>query len=829
MIVSVNWLKKFVDITMPVDELVTLIGERLVEVEGTIDLADKYKDVIVARVVSAEKMENSDHLSLVFIDDGGAVQGVDRTDEGMVQIVCGAPNVTAGMLIAWLPPNSVVPETYGTDDPFTLSARPLRGFVSNGMIASARELDLYDEHDGILAIDKQAESGASFADLYDLNDTLIDIENKSLTHRPDAFGLIGLAREIAGIQGIQFKTPEWLSDVDGSIEGSGAIDSPRIEIEDAALSGRFQLVAIGGVSEGVTSSVQLQSYLSRSGVRPINALVDISNYLMLLTGQPTHMYDYDKLRAVAADDFTVRVRTARAGEVLKLLDGKDVALDESDIVIAAGDTAVGLAGIMGGASTATDTSTRTVLLEVATFDLYRMRSSQMRHGIFSEAVTRYTKGVPVELGRPVLLEAVRMVRECTVGAIVGDIVDEYPSEQSPVQIDIASSRVNGLLGTQFSSGDIAAVLGNVEFGVTYEDDELSITVPYWRNDIHIQEDVIEEVGRLSGFDTIHTAMPRRDFTAVSPSRFDTVRNTLRMAIARAGLNEALTYSFVHGDLLKKAGQSVDNSYRITNSISPDLQYYRQSLTPSLVQHVNPNVRLGFESFGIFEFNKVHEKADGLTVEEVPVEKNVLAAVVTDAKNADGTAYYQAKYILEYALKSIGVEVVLTPVMDSDQPISAQVSIFEPKRSAYVYTTTGVFLGIVGEYKRSASTAFKLPAFTAGFEVSVDALFEEVPLVPIEYKSSSRYPSVERDISLKVDGSVVYADIHTAVMAALSRISLEVSMAPLDIYKPQGGETKNVTFRMTFVSHDRTLTSDEVNEAMRIVSEYVVNEVNAEVV
>lgn len=828
MIVSVNWLKKYVDITLPVDELVTLIGERLVEVEETISLAEKYKDVVVARVVSAEKMENSDHLSLVFIDDGGVVQGIERTADGFVQIVCGAPNVVPNMFIAWLPPQSVVPETYGTDEPFTLSVRPLRGHVSNGMIASARELDLYDEHDGILAIDKDATPGDSFAELYELNDTLIDIENKSLTHRPDAFGLIGLAREIAGIQGLAFKTPEWLADVNGSTGMTASIESPRVRIEDSGLSGRFQLIAIGGVSEGILSSIQMQSYLSRSGVRPINALVDISNYIMLLTGQPTHMYDYDKLRSIAGDDFTVGVRNARQDEELTLLDGKRVSMDASDIVITAGDEPIGLAGIMGGASTATDDSTRTVLLEVATFDLYRMRSSQMRHGIFSEAVTRYTKGVPVELSRPVLLEVVRMVRGVVGDIAVGDIVDEYPGEHDAVRINIESARVNGLLGTQFSSEDIALTLGNVEFDVSYDDGELSVTVPYWRNDIHIQEDIIEEVGRLSGFDTIHASMPGRDFTAISPSRFDLVRNTVRSALSRAGLNEVLTYSFIHGDLLKKAGQDVANSYRITNSISPDLQYYRQSLTPSLVQHINPNVRLGYESFGIFEFNKTHDKSAGLTDEQVPVESNALAGVITDAKAAD-TAYYRAKYILEYALRSVGVALVFKPLADSELASSATASIFEPKRSAGVYTESGLLLGVVGEYRRSVAVSFKLPAFTAGFEISTDALFSEAPLVAVSYEKSSKYPSVERDISLKVDEHSAYADVYGAVQRGLSQVSLESALAPLDIYTPKGAETKNITFRITFVSHDKTLTSDEVGDAMRTVSEYVVNEVNAEVV
>lgn len=829
MIISVNWLKKFVDIDMPIDELVSLIGARLVEVEGTEDLGEKYKDVVVARVVTSVKMENSDHLNIVRIDDGGVVADIERGEDGFIQVVCGAPNVHDGMLVAWLPPKSVVPETYGTDEPFVLAARPLRGHVSNGMLASARELALYDEHDGILEVDKEVEPGASFAEVYELNDTLIDIENKSLTHRPDAFGVIGFAREVAGIQGKQFQTPEWLRDITEVEAVTDALEAPVISIESAELSKRFQLVVLDGVTEEAQSSVEMQTYLARSGVRPINAVVDISNYLMLLTGQPTHMYDYDKLKAVAGDDFTVGVRSGRADETLILLDGKETTLDESDIVITAGDTPVGLAGIMGGKSTIVDETTRRAVLEVATFDLYHMRSSQMRHGVFSEAVTRYTKGIPAELGRPVLNKAVKMAAEYIGATPASGAIDAYPGERPPEVVEIESSHVNDLLGTQFSSDDIAELLENVEFEVSFDGLKGAVTVPYWRNDIHIPEDIIEEVGRLSGFDAINATMPSRDFTAVHPARIDVLRTTTRSSLVSSGLNEVLTYSFVHGDLLKKVGQKQEDSYRITNSISPELQYYRQSLTPSLLQHINANVRLGYNAFGLFEFNKVHDKSFGMTDESVPVERNALAVVMTDAKNTSGTAFYQAKYVLERILKAAGVKARYVALDTSRDADLAQSAPFEPKRSAQVVLEDGAVLGVVGEYKKAVAKAFKLSEYTAGFEISVDLLVERAPLVAIEYAPLSRYPGVERDLCFKVAESVAYADVEGAVSEALSTAAVEASVAPLDIYAPESGDTKNVTVRINLVSHDKTLTSDEVSEIIGKVSEHVVNLTNGEVV
>lgn len=826
MIISVNWLKKFTRIDSSVDELATLIGARLVEIESVENLGEKYKGVVVAKVVECAPLEGSDHLNVTKIDDGGVVSDVERDENGFVQVVCGAPNVRAGMLVAWLPPRSVVPDSFNDAEPFVLGAKPLRGAMSNGMLASARELDLYDDHTGILEIDKEAAPGSSFAELYELNDYLLDIENKSLTHRPDAFGVIGFAREVAGIQGLPFETPAWLEVLNGTLESDGSLDAPAIRIEDASLSDRFEAVVLTGINENAQSPIQMQTYLARSGVRPINASVDVSNYLMLLTGQPSHTYDYDKLKTVAGDDFTVRVRVARSGEKLVLLDGKEVELGESDIVIAAGDTAVGLAGIMGGQSTMVDDATTSVLLEVATFDLYHMRSSQMRHGVFSDAVTRFTKGIPAPLGRPVVVEATRMLQEYTSARVASAIVEDYPGVKEPGIVAVTEAQMNGTLGTQFSAEDISDLLTNVGFGVSFSGLEATVTVPYWRQDIHISEDLIEEVGRLAGFDTINLTVPRRDFVAVSPSDFDTLRSTLRKSLVRAGANEVLTYSFVHGDLFKKVGQSTDNAYRIVNSISPDLQYYRQSLTPSLLSHVFPNVKAGVSSFALFEANKAHQKSDGMTEENVPVERDRLALVLADAK-AQGAAYYNAKHMLEYALSVLGVTPAYLPL---DEQLDATDAPFEPKRSAIIVDSeTQAKLGIVGEYKKSVQKALKLPEFTAGFEIDPRNVLESANAVGIQYRPLSKYPGTERDVCFQVAQAVPYEAIARATQEVLAETGLITTLSPLDMYQPEDGATKNITVRIGLTSYDKTMTNDEVTGVIDTVINTVIRATDGKVI
>lgn len=829
MIISVNWLKKFTDIDVSIEELAALIGERLVEIESVESLADKYKDVVIVSVVECAPLEGSDHLNLTKVDDGGVVEGVERDEQGLVQVVCGAPNVSAGMRAAWLPPRSTVPETFESAEPFVLGARELRGHVSNGMLASAKELDLYDAHDGIIEVDKEVAPGASFAETYELNDYLLDIENKSLTHRPDAFGVIGFAREVAGIQGKQFTTPEWLQTLTPSSDVEGeASDAPRIVIENTELSDRFSAIVLTGANEAAQSPLELQTYLARSGMRPISAIVDVTNYLMLLTGQPLHAYDYDKLLNVSGGINEVRVRAARAGETLKILDGRELELSEEDIVIAAGETAVGLAGAMGGADTEVDAQTTRILLESATFNLYRLRATQMRHGIFSEAVTRLTKGVPAQLSIPVLDAAAHLLAEHTGARIASKVSEDYPGKREPAVVVTSATRINQTLGTELADDTIVETLEHVEFKVVRDGDTLTVTAPYWRHDIHIPEDVTEEVGRLRGFDLIEPTVPRRDFVAVRPTDFDVLRSRVRRILSRAGANEVLTYSFVHGDLMRKARQNPDEAYRIVNSISPELQYYRQSLTPSLLTALHPNAKAGYDHFALYEFNKFHTKRHELTDEAVPKELDSLAFVLARTKRTDGAAFYEVKQYLGYIADSLGIEFVYEPLeADSDYPVTQP---FEPKRSARIWNADkSVRIGVVGEYRRSVARDFKLPDYAAGFEVSPRALLQLTETAKASYRPLSRFPGIERDVCFQIPDDTLYEALMAAVQSEMSAAPFDMTVAPLDLYRPEEGGVKNITVRFTIVSMERTLTGDGVTQYMNRLTDAVTAATNGKVI
>ena len=305
--------------------IVAKIGAQLGAVEEVIEWGKKYEGIVVATVVECEKHPNADKLHVCLIDDGGKITNVNRDDNGLVQVVCGAPNIRTGLTVAWLPPGSIVPATASDQEPFTLGSRELRGVVSSGMIASPSELGISDDHDGILEIDQDVAAGTPFVYLYQLDDTIIDLENKMFTHRPDCFGIIGVARELAGIQHKRYTSPDWYTQ-DPQFAHS---DTKPLTIQvDTDLVPRFSAIVVDAVTIA-PSPIWMQADLTKLGIRPINNLVDITNWLMYMTGQPLHAYDYDKVTSIANSKSAIlRARQSRKGDSLTLLNGKSIEFND---------------------------------------------------------------------------------------------------------------------------------------------------------------------------------------------------------------------------------------------------------------------------------------------------------------------------------------------------------------------------------------------------------------------------------------------------------------------------------------------------------------------
>ena len=826
MIISVNWLKKFVPDLPEIDELSKLIGARLVEIESIENLNEKYKDVIIARVISAKKVEGSDHLNLCKIDDGGKRGGVERDENGFIQVVCGAPNVREGLFVAWLPPKAIVPETFGGEN-FQLSARKLMGNMSNGMIASLRELGLGDEHNGILEISPEVfenslQAGDSFAEKFELNDCLLEVENKSLTHRPDCFGIIGFAREVAGILGQKFVEPDFIKQSDFGF----AINNDKsivVDVQDFEICERYT-AAIFDVSDILKNpNLTLEkTYLLRSGMRPIDAITDLANELMLETGQPLHTFDFDKLVEInGSKNIKMTIRKAFENEELELLDGRKIKMSQNDIVIATGENgenAVALAGAMGGKSTEIDENTTRIFIESATFNLYNLRNTQMRHGIFSEAITRFTKGVPEMMSRKVLdLFGTELL--ALGGKSLSEIADSKGDfYYNKSKISVSKDKINQILGTNFSSEEIQKTLENVGI-LTKNDNPEIFVVPFWRNDLHIEEDLIEEVGRLNGYDNIKLQLPKRTFRAVKKAKIDLLQSEIREILVSSGANEISTYTFIHGDLLEKAGQDPKNAYKIVNSISPELQYYRQTLMPSLLSKVNQNIRAGFSEFAIFEMNKITEKSLGLNEENVPFERKKLAFVYT--KNKGENAFFEAKNYAEFLFKKLGVKVEFVKFDLSKSPLSTE---FEPKRSALIKISDSEgekILGVIGEFKKKIQKALKLPESTAGFELDLGILLENMGRTNVKIKAFSKFQSVERDISINVDETRQFAEIFGIFENISSEFKdVEIEISPIDIFN-NGDGTKNISIRFKITPFEKTLTGDEIREIMQKIEEKAV--------
>ncbi|MDO4978879.1 MAG: phenylalanine--tRNA ligase subunit beta [Candidatus Saccharibacteria bacterium] len=818
MLVSLNEIKKLVQIPADIttDELVKLIGSRLVEVEGTIDWSERYENIFVVKVISAEDIEGT-HLHLCQIDAGKSEP---------VQVVCGAPNVHAGMFAVWIAPGAIVPSTWD-DEHFEITMRPLRGYDSYGMLAGPDELGFDTEHSKIAEIDPKLNiaPGTPLKEVFDLDDVILDIENKSLTHRPDTFGLIGFAREVAGILGIKFEEPEiFSSELDAKLKSlEKSSNDFSIEIADSELCARYT-AAIFETKDALEAEKYLTAdaiFLAKSGMRAISKIVDATNIVMLMTGQPLHAFDYDKFVAVGGGkNPKIGVRLAEDKETLKLLDGKTIDLNHDDIIITSNNIPVALAGAMGGESTEIDADTHRVILESATFSLYNERKTQMAHGIFSEAITRFTKGQPAVGTRPALAYCIEKLH-----GEVSSYEDDAPGfNTKPEKITLSLDDINSLLGSDYSASVVKSTLENVGFTV---DGEFTVTAPLWRTDIHIKEDIIEEVGRLNGYDNITPTLPLKPMIGAERNQLFDLKREIRGVLSdELNAHETLTYSFVSKALQEKAGEDVEDSYEIVNSISPELQVFRQSITPSLLEKVHDNLKAGFSDFTLYEMNQTSQKSlgleniltpEGADSHGTPAIENRLALVTTGD-------FYQAMAYFKNLVEALHIkQLFISYDHAGDNNVIKDVKGFqkpaylEDSRYVAVFIRTEdnmqvVPLGYIGEIKRSVAKKFKLEDTVSVFEISLDSLTRANRSDKISL-NFSKFPSTTRDVTIETEKP--YYDIECAIKGILEEApDLVYSLEPVSVYKAETNLKKaNLSFRLTFANTKKTMTSEEISDIM----------------
>ena len=835
--VSLNIVRDLINFELPsVDELVLRVNQQLGGVEEVIDLGAKYAGARIVRIVECGKHPDADRLSVTKIDDGGAVSDVPRDDNGYVQVVCGAPNVHADMWAIWLPPGSTVPASFDDAEPFVLGARPLRGVLSQGMLAAADELAIGTDHKGIIEITEndlpsgaELRAGASFAEIFGLDDFVLDIENKMFTHRPDCFGQLGVAREIAGIFGQQFTSPEWYK---AQQQFSMAEGLDLMVTNDAPeLVPRFMAVVIKDV-EVKPSPLWLQCQLVAMGGKPINNIVDATNYIMLMTAQPTHAYDYDKLRG-----HYLGARLARLGEKVSLLNGKEYELTVDDIVITDGEGVIGLAGIMGGSNTEVSNDTKNIVLECATFDMYALRKTAMRHGVFTDALARFNKGQSPLQNAAVLKRLMSMVSGVQASEVFdlkqfSDEFDDYfDGKYTPANIDIDSKFINERLGLKLSENDICGLLNNVEIkshGPEEELDYICIQSPFWRTDLELSEDIVEEVGRLYGFDKLPRELPHRSIKPVPKNPRRELKNAIRQSLSRAGANEILTYSFVHERILKNAEQDITQAYKLSNALSPDLQYYRLTVLPSLLDKVYTNIKSGHNEFALFEIGKGHLKSKGLNKEGLPIENNYIDLVYSSKKDKPGAPFYVAKKIIDNLGKDLGVKFEFEKIVNQiDKQILAP---FDIDRSSLIIIDNGDIVGLVGELKQSVIKNFKLSQYISAASIDIDILQKNISKnIGDSYHPLSKFPSTRRDISIEIDLAVSYKDVLNVVKNSLQKQDDEfISIRLVDIYRAKDSSFKTITLNISMTNYNRTLTATDASRIVENINKAISVKLNGSI-
>ena len=812
--VPIGWLKEFVDISVPVADLaerLTLAGLevssiRTIGLPGS-DLPWDPERMLVGRVLEVKPHPNADRLVLAQVEYGpGRVKTV----------VTGAPNLkvgTSGQKVAFALEGARLQDAYGPTPGVTiLTGRKVRGVFSDGMVLSEKELGLSDDHTGILLLDEAALVGSPLAEY--LGDVILELE--ILPNMARCLSILGVAREVAALTGGAVRVPE------PSMRETGPPIGERVQlaIADSSLSARYTATWIGGV-DIKPSPEWLRRRLRFCGIRPINNVVDVTNYVMLEWGQPLHAFDYDVLVRRATGVPRITVRPARAGEMLTTLDGVTRTLTPERLLIA--DTAgpIAVAGVMGGAETEVTEATRTILLESANFHFVSIRKTTQALKLPSEASARFGRGVPSAVALPAVMRATSLMQELAGGEIARGVADCYPNRQDVPVIDLAGRDITRILGMEISRNEVVRILTALDFRCEAEGEgALRVTVPPHRLDVGEGmvgvHDLLEEVARVIGYDRIpvteiaDTLPPQRDNVAVDQEE------RVRDLMVVAGLQEIITYRLTTPEreaALAPGEVPGDRPYvRLTNPISADRVVMRQTLLHGILEVMAQNARAR-DRLWFFEIGSAYLPSRGVNLPSEPRRLAIgLAGLVTPAswggRDHSQTDFFTLKGVVEALLSGLHVgDASFEPV---EHPT------FTPDRAARL-RVAGRILGILGEAHPGLHKTFDLPAIPVYLaELDLETLLQTIPtsyaITPVP-----RFPPVLEDVALVVEEAVSAADLRAAIRAAGGSLLAEVRL--FDVYRgeqlPSG--KKSLAFSLAFQAADRTLTDVEVGiEKQRIL-------------
>ena len=800
MLVSYKWLKELVDVTVLSEELAEKMSTTGIEVEGVSSPAEGLSKIVVGEVISCEDVPET-HLHVCQVNVG---------EEALRQIVCGAPNVRTGIKVMVALPGARIADNY------KIKKGKIRGLESLGMICSLGELGISDSvvpkefSDGIQILPEEAVPGDSVFPYLDLDDEIIEL---SITpNRADALSMRGVAYEVAAIydKSVHFK------------------DFPLLETQDQA--GEQLSVAIetdkapfyaARILENVTiapSPQWLQNLLMNAGIRPINNVVDVTNYILLYFGQPMHAFDLDTFKGNQ-----IVVREAHAGEKLVTLDDEERELETSDLVIAVADKPVALAGVMGGAATEISPQSSRVVLEAAVFDGTSIRKTSGRLNLRSESSSRFEKGINLATVTEALDAAASMIADLAGATVQAGIVSAGQVETSDVEAVSTLADVNRVLGTELTYTDIEDVFRRLGFGLTGNAEKFTVSVPRRRWDIHIEADLYEEIARIYGYDKLPATLPKDDGTAGELTETQKLRRKVRTVAEGAGLTEVITYALTTPE---KAVQFSTNPSNLTELMWPmtvDRSVLRQNMVAGILDTVAYNVARKNKDLALYEIGKVFEQK-GNPQEELPTEINsfafALTGLVTEKDfqtSAIPVDFFYAKGILEALFDRLGLNVEYT----ATQALTSM----HPGRTATV-SLDGQVIGFVGQVHPVVAKAYNIPE-TYVAEVSLTAVEQAIqPAKP--FVEVTKFPAVTRDIALLLKAEISHKEVVEAIEAARVKRLTDIKLFDVFSGEKLGLGMKSMAYTLTFQNPEDTLEDEEVARYMEKIQKSLEETLGAEV-
>jgi len=811
--VSLSWLREYISIDLDPREISDRLTMAGLEVDGVENLFDYLDNVIVAQVVQIRQHPNADKLTCCAVDIGKGE---------LSPIVCGAPNVREGMYVACALPGAVLPGD------FKIKKSKLRGEPSHGMLCSAAELMLADDASGILDLDGEFVTGTPLESALKLTDAVFEID---LTpNRPDCLSLIGVAREIGAFTEPRNKVT--LPDVsfpETQMDSRDIHDFVTVRIEDPQLCPRYAAGMLFDVTVG-PSPLWLKQRLEAVGLSSVNNVVDITNFVMMETGQPLHAFDYDN---VAQNKIIVKTAGKPGDAPLEFttLDSKIHKLDPEMLMICDGEKPVGIAGVMGGENSEITDATTRVLVESAYFSPVSIRRTAKRTGIASDASHRFERGVDPEGTRFALERAVSLMAQVCSATIATGIIDENPVKARPVAVNLSPEALNVRLGTSFSPDEMINILESVEFGVDKKSDgSLQVHVPSFRVDVTRPEDLSEEVARLWGYNKIETSYPLVTAQGRPLSGRLALRGKIQQAMTGFGFCEAINYNFIRGDACARMGiEDPDPRTRmvkILNPISDQMAVLRTSIIPGLLDAMARNTAKQVDTLNLFEIGKVFfDTAPGRQPEEVEVAGGLMTGYREDQtwySKKEAVDFFDLKGVVQGLLTSLQISGVLYEKTDAET-----CPYFEPGYGARV-VKDGMTLGTLGKIAPGVGAAFGLKQDAYLFDLDMDNLEKAVPQA-IQAVELPKFPSISRDMTFIVSKRAEVGAVMNTISAFARNQDLIEDYFLFDLFEGRniGEDKKSLSFRVVYRSASKTLTENNIKKIHEQLSRKIINDFQAD--